>query len=238
VETKKDNKRKRQAAEHLQQNKIISAQEEHKYQDIEKCKENKHESEQEGSNSDDGKALESKQDAQSSAVSTQTKNIRKQVKHALTTLSLTQKALSTRLDISPAKISQWLSNKNKVAEPEVVLTQMISFLAEEEMIIRAMINTGSSTEHAKYRKESSSPSSSRRKPQPTTFQRPKAGATTTPPPPAMTTIPNAPLADTSSTSLNNEPGLQGGYANGRGGKSIDQVNMNQDMNAMPDNGLI
>ena len=160
------------------------------------------------------------------------------MKHALTTLSLTQKALSIRLDIPPAKISQWLNNKNKVAEPEVVLTQMISFLEEEEMTIRAMINIGSSTEHATYRKESSSPSSSRREPQPTAVQRPNAGATTTPPPPAMTAIPNAPLADTSSTSLNNEPGLQGGYANGRGGKSIDQVNMNQDMNAMPDNGLI
>jgi hypothetical protein len=54
----------------------------------------------------------------------------------------------------------------------------------------------------------------------------------------MTTTPNAPLVDTSSTSLNNEPGLQGGFANGRGGKSIDQVNMNQDMNAMPDSGLM
>ena len=73
METKKDNKRKRQAAEHLQRNKIISAQEEHKYQDTEKCKENKHESEQEESNSEDENALESEQDAQSSAVNTQTK---------------------------------------------------------------------------------------------------------------------------------------------------------------------
>ena len=151
-----------------------------------------------------------------------------QVKHALTTLSLTKKALGIRLDIPPTKISQWLNNKNKVAEPEVVLTQMISFLAEEEMVIRARINIGSSTEHATYRNESSSPSSSRREPQPTT----------TPPPPTMTAIPNAPLAITSGTGLNNEPGLQGGFANGRGGKSIDQVDMNQDMNAMPDNGLM
>jgi hypothetical protein len=48
----------------------------------------------------------------------------------------------------------------------------------------------------------------------------------------------APLLITSGTSLDNEPGLQGGYANGRGGKSIDQVDMIQDMNAMPDNGLM
>jgi hypothetical protein len=38
--------------------------------------------------------------------------------------------------------------------------------------------------------------------------------------------------------LNNELGLQGGFANGRDGKSIEQVDMNQDMNAMPDDGLM
>jgi hypothetical protein len=204
VGLKKDNKRKRQTAEHLQRNKIISAQEEHKNHDIEKGKENKHENEQEGSNSDDGNALESQQDEQNSVVSTRTKNIRRQVKHALKTLSLTQKALSIRLDITPAKISQWLNNKNKVAELEVILAQMISFLEEEEMNIRAMINIGSmhSTEHATYRKEGSSSSSSRREPQPTKFNDQMKGRLQHHhhwPPPAMTAIPNAPLADTSST---------------------------------------
>ena len=66
---------------------------------------------------------------------------------------------------------------------------------------------------------------------------PNEGATT-PPPPAMTATPNAPIADTSRPSLNNEPDLQGGFANGRDGKSIEQVDMNQDMSAMTDDGLI
>ena len=150
---------------------------------------------------------------------------------------MTQKALSTRLGISQAKISQWL-NKHKIAEPEMILTQMISFLEEEETNIRTTTNIGSSTEHATYRKEGSSSSSSRREPQPTTVQRPNAGATTPPPPPAMTAAPNAPTTDTSCKDLNNEPGLQGGFANGRDGKSIEQVDMNQDMSAMTDGGLI
>jgi hypothetical protein len=38
--------------------------------------------------------------------------------------------------------------------------------------------------------------------------------------------------------LNNEPNLKGGYAHGKDGKSIDQVDMNQDMEAMPDDGLM
>jgi transcriptional regulator with XRE-family HTH domain len=159
------------------------------------------------------------------------------VKDALKTLQLTQKALSRRLGITQAKISQWL-NKYKIAEPEMILAQMISFLEEEETNIRTTTNIGSSTEHATYRKEGSSSSSSRREPQPTTVQRPNAGATTTPPPPAMTATPNAPPTDTSSKDLNNEPGLQGGFANGRDGKSIEQVDMIQDMNAMTDDGLI
>jgi hypothetical protein len=54
----------------------------------------------------------------------------------------------------------------------------------------------------------------------------------------MAAIPNAPRLITSGTSVNNEPGLQGGYAIGRGGKSIDQVDMIKDMNAMPGNGLM
>jgi hypothetical protein len=39
----------------------------------------------------------------------------------------------------------------------------------------------------------------------------------------MTAAPNAPTTDTSCKDLNNEPGLQGGFANGRDGKSIEQV---------------
>ena len=112
-----------------------------------------------------------------------------QVKHTLTTLSLTQKALGIRLDIPPTKISQRLNNKNKVAEPEVILTQMISFLEEEKMTIRARINIGSSNEHATYGNESNSPSNSRCEPQLTTAQQSDTGTTTTPPPPAMTAIP-------------------------------------------------
>ena len=106
------------------------------------------------------------------------------------------------------------------------------------MIIRARINIGSSNEHAKYGNESNSPSSSRCEPQLTTDQQPDTGTTTTTPPPAMAAIPNALRLITSGTSVNNEPGLQGGYAIGRGGKSIDQVDMIHDMDAMPDNGLM
>jgi hypothetical protein len=54
----------------------------------------------------------------------------------------------------------------------------------------------------------------------------------------MTAAPNAPTTDTSCKDLNHEPGLQGGVANGRDGKSIEQVDMIQDMNAMTDDGLI
>jgi hypothetical protein len=150
------------------------------------------------------------------------------VKKALKSLQWIQTALSKYLGISQPKISQWL-NKSAVAEPE-------TFLEAEETNIRKKINTGSSADHSTGRKEGGSSNSSKYESQLTTVQLPNAG-TTTPPPPATTTTPNAPPADTS-TSLNNEPGLQGEFANGRGGKSIDQVNMNQDMNAMPDNGLM
>jgi hypothetical protein len=63
---------------------------------------------------------------------------------------------------------------------------------------------------------------------------------TTPPPPkqATTAAPNAPTADTGRPCLNYEPDLQGGYVQLKGGKSIDQVDMKQDMEAMPDNGLM
>jgi hypothetical protein len=36
--------------------------------------------------------------------------------------------------------------------------------------------------------------------------------------------------------LNDELGLKGGYAIGRKGKDIDQINITQDMDAMPDDG--
>ena len=47
----------------------------------------------------------------------------------------------------------------------MILTQMISFLEEEETNIQTTTNTGSSTEHATDRKEGSSSSSSRCEPQ-------------------------------------------------------------------------
>jgi hypothetical protein len=36
--------------------------------------------------------------------------------------------------------------------------------------------------------------------------------------------------------MNDEPGLKGGYVIGRKGKDIDQIDMTQDMDAMPDDG--
>jgi hypothetical protein len=140
------------------------------------------------------------------------------------------------LGISQPKISQWL-NKSAVTEPETILTQMISFLEAEGTNIQTKINTGPSARRSTGSNEGSSSNSSKYETQLATVQQPNEG-TTTPPPPAMTTTPNAPPADTSSTSLNNEPNMQGGYANGGGGKSIGQFDMNQDMNAMPDSGLM
>ena len=52
----------------------------------------------------------------------------------------------------------------------------------------------------------------------------------------MRAIPNAPDLNTNGKSMNDEPGLKGGYAVGRNGKDIDQIDINQDMNAMTDNG--
>jgi hypothetical protein len=75
-------------------------------------------------------------------------------------------------------------------------------------------------------KEGGSSNSSKYEPQLTTVQLPNAGATT-PPPPAMTATPNAPITDKSCKDLHNEPGLQGEFANGRDGKSIEQVDMIQ-----------
>ena len=118
---------------------------------MESDEENEHESEQEKLNSDDGNAMESKQEKQNSAVSARTNNARKQVKEALKTLQWTQTALSSKLGISQGKISQWL-NKHAVAEPETILTQMISFLEAEKMNIRTKTNTGSSAEHPRQAK--------------------------------------------------------------------------------------
>ena len=127
-----------------------------------------------------------------------------------------------------------MTNK-KIAEPEVILAQMISFLEKEKTTIRERTNIGTSNEHAKYGIHNS-PSSSRSEPQPITDQQPDTETTTTTPPPAMRAIPNAPDLNTNGTSMNDEPGLQGGYVIGREGKNIDQVNMTQDMDAMPDSG--
>jgi hypothetical protein len=135
------------------------------------------------------------------------------VKKALKSLQWTQKALSEYLGISQPRISLWL-NKSAVTEPETILTQVISFLDAEEMNIRTKTSTGSSAKHSTGRKGGGSSNSSKYESQLTTAQLPNTG-TTTPPPPATITTPNAPLADTSSTSLNNEPGLQGGFANGK-----------------------
>jgi hypothetical protein len=176
--------------------------------------------------------LESEQEKQSGAVSACTNNARVDVKKALKGLQWTQKDLSKYLDISQPKISLGLNNRAADTEPETILTQMISFLEAEEMNIRTKTSTGSNAEHSTGRKDGGSPNNSKYESQLTTPQLPNTG-TTTPPPPTAIKTPNAPLADTSTTSLNNEHGLQGGYAHGRDGKSIDQVNMHQDMDAMP-----
>jgi hypothetical protein len=42
-----------------------------------------------------------------------------------------------------------MTNK-KMADPEVILAQMISFLEKEEKTIRERTNIGTSKEHAKY----------------------------------------------------------------------------------------
>jgi transcriptional regulator with XRE-family HTH domain len=203
---------------------------------IEGDEENGHEREQEGSNSEDGHVLESEQEEQSRAVVARTNEVRRNVKKALKSLQMTQKALSSKLGISQAKISQWL-NKHAVAEPETILIQMISFLEAEGASIKTKINAGSSAKRSTGSNEGSNSNSSKYETQLATVQLHNEG-TTTPPPPTVTATPNAPPADTSRPSLNNEPNTQGGYAHGRGGKNIDQVDMNQDMNAMPDNGLM
>ena len=60
----------------------------------------------------------------------------------------------------------------------------------------------------------------------------------TPPPGASAAIaPNAPDLSTDIKSLNDEPGLKGGYANGRKGREIDQIGIIVDMRSIPDSGF-
>jgi hypothetical protein len=61
----------------------------------------------------------------------------------------------------------------------------------------------------------------------------------TPPPGASAAIaPNAPDLSTDIKSLNDEPGLKGGFAVGRKGREIDQIGISTDMRSMPDNGFM
>ena len=166
-----------------------------------------------------------KQAAQTSEVKAKTNNIRGKVRATMLKLKMTQKTLSSKLGITPVKISQWL-NKHKVAEPEMILVQMMSFLEEEEDNARKRTNIGSSSQHAAL---------------PGTIDARRAapsvtGTSITTPPTATRTAPNAPDLRTESKSLNNEPDLKGGFAFGRKGQTTDQVNINQDINAMPDDG--
>jgi len=140
-------------------------------------------------------------------------------------LKMTQKTLSNRLGITQTKISQWL-NKHRVAEPEMILVQMISFLEKEEDNARKRTNIGSSSQHA-----AQPGTTNARRPTPSV-----TGTSTTTPPTATRTAPNAPDLRTESKSLNNEPDLKGGFAFGRKGQTTDQVDIKQDMNAMTDDG--
>jgi hypothetical protein len=70
----------------------------------------------------------------------------------------------------------------------------------------------------------------------TTVIKINSGSVTPPPGASAAIAPNAPDLSTDIKSLNDEPGLKGGYAIGRKGKDIDQINMTQDMDAMPDDG--
>ena len=60
----------------------------------------------------------------------------------------------------------------------------------------------------------------------------------TPPPGASAAIaPNAPGLSTDTKSLNDEPGLKGGYAVGRKGREIDQIGIIVDIRSIPDSGF-
>ena len=122
----------------------------------------------------------------------------------------------------------------KMADPELILAQMISFLEKVESTIRERTNIGSSKEHA----ELPGAIDARRATPSITDHQPDTGASTTTPPPVPRAAPNAPDLNTDIKSLNDEPDLKGGFAVGRKGQEIDQIDINQDMNAMTDDGEI
>jgi len=123
-------------------------------------------------------------------------------------------------------------NKHKVAEPEMILAQMISFLEKEEDNARKRTNIGSSSQHAAL----PGTIDARRATPSVTDHQPNTGTSTTTPPTATRTAPKAPDLRTESKSLNNEPDLKGGFMFGRKGQTTDQINISQDMKAMPDDG--
>ena len=120
----------------------------------------------------------------------------------------------------------------KIADPELIHAQMISFLEKEESTTRESTNIGSSREHAAL----PGTIDARRATPSVTDHQPNTGTSTTTPPTATRTAPNAPDLRTESKSLNNEPDLKGGFAFGRKGQTTDQVDIRQDMNAMNDDG--
>jgi len=169
--------------------------------------------------------LENRQAAQTSEVKAKSNSIRGKVRATMLNLKMTQKTLSSKLGITPVKISQWL-NKHRVAEPEMILVQMMSFLDEEEENARKRTNIGSSSQHAALPGITNT-----RRPTPSV-----TGTSATTPPTATRTAPKAPDPKTENKSLNNEPDLKGGFMFGRKGKTTDQIDISQDMNAMTDDG--
>ena len=109
------------------------------------------------------------------------------VKATMLILNLTQKQLSFKLDISQGRVSQWMRNK-KIADPELIHAQMISFLEKEEGTTRERINIGSSREHAAL----PGTIDARRATPSVTDHQPNTGTSTTTPPTATRTAPNAP----------------------------------------------
>ena len=68
---------------------------------------------------------------------------------------------------------------------------------------------------------------------------PATPAPTTPPPgAATTTAPNAPAADAGRPCFLWEPDLRGEVVRLADGTSIEQIDINHDMQTMPDNGLM
>jgi hypothetical protein len=65
-----------------------------------------------------------------------------------------------------------------------------------------------------------------------------SGSVTPPPGASAALAPNAPALSTDIKSLNDEPGLKGGFAVGRKGREIDQIGISTDMRSMPDNGFM